>query len=266
MRKIVAIIQVRMDSTRFPKKALAEILGQPMTIRLLERVKKSRLINEIVVATTTRSIDDPLAEVVREYGISIFRGSYQDVLDRYYQTAKNFHADIIVRITGDCPLIDPIIVDLVIQLFLDNEYDYVNNTLVPTYPDGLDVEVFSFKTLEETWKEATLLSEREHVTPYIKKHPEKFRIGHIGNEVDLSHLRWTVDREKDLEFVREIFKRLYNKKPFFLMDDIVQLLRKHPELKEINLGIWRNESYLKSLQKDKIFLKKNKKGINNKKR
>ena len=254
MSEIVGIIQVRSDSTRFPQKALVDILGKPMIIHLLERIKKSKLIDQLVIATTTRKIDDPIVEVVRECGISIFRGSYEDVLDRYYQAAKKYHADIIVRITGDCPLIDPHIVDMVIQHFLENEYHYVSNVLEPTYPDGLDVEVLSYEALKKTWKEARLLSEREHVTSYIRNHPERFRISNVRNTVDLSHLRWTVDHEKDLEFVKEIFERLYNKKPFFLMDDILRLLKKYPKLKEINARIQRNEGYVRSLKKDKVIL------------
>ena len=260
MTKIVAIIQARTDSTRFPKKVLADVLGKPMIAHLIERVKKSKLIDQLVLATTTRKIDDPITDVAKENKINIFRGNFEDVLDRYYKAAKKYQADIVVRITGDCPLIDPHIVDQVIQYFLENKYDYVTNTLEPTYPDGLDVEVFSFKALEIAWKEAQLLSEREHVTPYIVNHPEKFRISNVRNTADLSNLRWTVDRKEDLEFVKEIFKRLYKEKTMFHMQDILELLQKYPDLKEINAGIQRNEGYLSSLKKDKICKRSEKHG------
>lgn len=255
MSKIVAIIQARLDSTRFPKKVLVEILGKPMILHVIERAKQSNLIDQLVIATSIRAIDDPILDVVSKHRISIFRGSPEDVLDRYYKAAKKYHADIIVRITGDCPLIDPMVIDKVIQCFLDGKYDYVSNTLEQTYPDGLDVEVFSYKTLEKAWKEAELTSEREHVTPYIGKHPEKFRVMNVRNDVDLSYLRWTVDYEKDLEFVKEIFKSLYKENSIFLMNDVLNLLEKKPELKKINIGIKRNVGYLRSLEKDKLIKK-----------
>ena len=255
MKKIGAIVQIRVDSTRLPKKALSDILGKPMTLRLLERLQRSELINEIIVATTKNKTDDELVKIVEENNIKIFRGSTEDVLDRYYQAAKQNDIDIIARITGDCPLVDPEIVDNMIRYFLDNDFDYVSNTIKPTYPDGICVEVFSYKTLEKTWNEARLMSEREHVTPYITKHPESFNINNFKNNEDLSDLRWTVDEPQDLEFVREIFNRLYNKKNVFHMRDVLKLLEKNPELKNINSGIIRNEGYLKSLKDDKIVKK-----------
>jgi spore coat polysaccharide biosynthesis protein SpsF len=255
MSKIVAIIQARTDSTRLPNKVMADIFGKPLIIRLLERVKESTTINEIILATTTRAIDTSLVNVVRDYGLPVFRGKCNDVLDRYYKAATKYHADGIVRITGDCPLIDPQIVDKVIQLFLQNQYDYVTNTLEPTYPDGLDVELFSYAALQKAWSEAFLGSDREHVTPYIRNHPEKFSLKNMKNTIDLSHLRWTVDQQEDLEFVREIFKRLYNERKIFYMKDIIELLQEHPELKGINTGIKRNEGYIRSLKYDKKQLK-----------
>ncbi len=255
MRKIAAIVQIRVDSTRLPEKALSDILGKPMTLRLLERLQKSELIDEIIVATTEEKTDDKLVKIVKENNFKIFRGSTEDVLDRYYQAAKQNNIDIIVRITGDCPLVDPEIVDSIVKYFLDNIFDYVSNTIKPTYPDGICVEVFSYKPLEKTWNDARLMSEREHVTPYITKHPEKFKIKNFENTEDLSDLRWTVDEPNDLEFVREIYKRLYNKNNVFHMRDVLKLLEKNPELKNINSGIKRNEGYLKSLKEDKIVKK-----------
>lgn len=255
MKKIGAIVQIRVDSTRLPKKALSDILGKPMTIRLLERVQRSELIDEIIVATTKNKTDDDLVKIVEENNIKIYRGSTEDVLDRYYKAAKQNDIDIIVRITGDCPLVDPEIVDNIIRYFIDNDFDYVSNTIKPTFPDGICVEVFSYNTLEKTWNEAKLMSEREHVTPYITKHTEIFEIKNFENNEDLSDLRWTVDEPEDLEFVREIYKRLYNKKNVFHLRDVLKLLEKNPKLKNINTGIMRNEGYFKSLKDDKIVKK-----------
>ncbi len=251
MSKIVAIIQARTDSTRLPNKVMADIFGKPLIIHLLERVKESTTINEIILATTTRSVDTPLVNVVRDYGFPVFRGNCNDVLDRYYKAATKYNADGIVRITGDCPLIDPAVVDKVTHVFLKHQYDYVTNTLEPTYPDGLDVEVFSYNALQKTWGEAILVSEREHVTSYLRNHPEKFSLKDVKHTIDLSYMRWTVDQQEDLTFVREVFKRLYNKQKIFHLQDIVDLLQKHPELIEINNGIQRNEGYLRSLEHDK---------------
>jgi spore coat polysaccharide biosynthesis protein SpsF len=248
---IIGIIQARTDSTRLPGKVLKEIQGKPLILHVIERAQYAKLLNSIVLATTTRAVDTPLANLVQAQGIPVFRGECDDVLDRYYQAAIQFHADVIVRITGDCPLIDPHVIDQVVQVFLQHHYNYVTNTLQPTYPDGLDVEVFSYQVLAKAWKEATLASEREHVTAYIRNHPEKFTQHDVKNHVDLSKYRWTVDNEEDLEFVRQIYSRLYAKEKIFYMEDILTLLQEHPELQELNAGIQRNEGYLRSLKHDK---------------
>lgn len=214
-------------------------------------MQHAKLLDKIVLATTMRAIDTPLVDLVQAQGISVYRGECDDVLDRYFKAATQYHAQVIVRITGDCPLIDPHVIDTVVQVFLQHHYEYVTNTLQPTYPDGLDVEVFSYETLTKAWKEAALASEREHVTAYIRNHPEKFTQYDVKNPVDLSKLRWTVDHQEDLEFVREIFKRLYTKEKIFYMEDILTLLEEHPELQELNAGIQRNEGYLRSLKQDK---------------
>lgn len=255
MTKIVCIIQARTDSTRLPQKALYDIVGKPLIIHVFDRIKYSTLIDTFVLATTTRPVDTQLVELVQKQGIPVFHGDCDDVLDRYYKTACHFNAENIVRITGDCPLIDPQIADLIIKVFLNNNYDYVTNTLHRTYPDGLDVEIFSFNALEKAWKKATLPSEREHVTPFIRNNPDQFTLYDVKNPIDYSTYRWTVDRQEDLLFVQEIYKRLYPKKKIFYMNDIVDLLNKHPELLKINSGIQRNEGYLRSLQEDKILRK-----------
>jgi spore coat polysaccharide biosynthesis protein SpsF len=248
---IVGIIQARTDSTRLPGKVLKEIQGKPLILHVIERAQHAKLLDKIVLATTTRAVDTPLADLVDAQGILVYRGECDDVLDRYYQAATLFHAEVIVRVTGDCPLIDPHVIDQVVQVFLQHHYDYVTNTLQPTYPDGLDVEVFSYQALVKAWKEAALTSEREHVTAYIRNHPEGFTRYDVKNPVDLSKYRWTVDNQEDLEFVREIYSRLYPKEKIFYMEDILTLLQQHPELKEINAGVQRNEGYLRSLKHDK---------------
>ena len=256
---ITAIVQARMCSTRLPKKVLKDILGYPMLWHLVNRLKKSVLIKKIVVATTTKEVDRPILEVAKKSGVESFAGSEDDVLDRYYQAAKVFNADPIVRITADCPLIDPVLVDDALRYYIKNQgrTDYVTNAGPATYPDGLDTEVFSFDALEKAWKEAKTQSEREYVTPYIWKNKQIFRLASIINEEDLSYMRWTVDEEKDFLFVTEIYKRLYKgENEIFYMKDIVNFLKTHPELMSINQGIRRNEGYVRSLQKEGVNIEK----------
>jgi spore coat polysaccharide biosynthesis protein SpsF len=235
-RIICVIIQARIGSTRLPGKIMKEILGKPMLIRVLERIKRMETKDAIVIATTTLKEDDSTVCTVREYdkSIGIYRGSSQDVLDRYYRAAKEFKTDIIVRITSDDPLIDPEISDKVVETFLKNQCDYCCNNMPGTYPYGLDTEVFSFESLERTWKEAYNLYDREHVTPYMRKNPDKFRLYNVENTTDMSNLRWTVDYEEDLEFVTEIYNRLYPEKGIFLMGDVIDVLHNEPWLAEIN--------------------------------
>jgi len=253
MKKILGIIQARMGSTRLPGKMMKIIEGKPLIWHVVSRVKEANTINQIVIATTEKKDDKILLKKAEEYGIEGFVGSENDVLDRFFKAAKKYNGDIIVRLTGDCPLLDPRVIDKVIKIYLDNGYDYVSNVLKPTYPDGLDVEVFSFNTLEKVWKEAELTSDREHVTTYIRNtRPDKFKTKNVENDKDLSNLRWTVDQEKDLKFVRKIYSNLSDKKFPFYMEDILKLLNKNPELKKINTGIQRDEGYLKSLKRDKI--------------
>jgi len=250
--KIVAIIQARVGSTRLPRKVLRRIAGKPMLWHVIERVKRARLVDAVVVATTEKREDSVVEKIAKECGVECFRGSEEDVLDRYYRAAERFGADVVVRITADCPLIDPELIDRAIELFLSGNFDYVSNTLPPTYPDGLDVEVFSFNALEKAWRMARMASEREHVTPYIRNHPEIFTLGNLKSEVDLSHMRWTVDRIEDLEFVREVYRELYRKGKNFHMKEVLRLLEDKPELAEINRHIERDEGYKKSLREDRV--------------
>jgi glutamate-1-semialdehyde 2,1-aminomutase/spore coat polysaccharide biosynthesis protein SpsF len=246
--KVVAILQARLGSTRLPGKVLAEIAGRPMLWHVVNRVRATRSVDKVIVATSNKSSDDAVAEFCIQNDIEFFRGHETDVLDRFYQTARHFNADVVVRITADCPLIDPQVVDRVVNTYLDGEYDYVTNTLRYTYPDGMDVEVFSFAALEKAWREARLPAEREHVTPYLRA-SGRFRVFNVENEVDLSkrHLRWTVDEPADLEFVRAIYARLGGDKQPFGLSDILELLDKEPDLMQINSAIIRNEGYYKSL-------------------
>lgn len=250
--KIGAIVQARMGSTRLAGKTLASIADKPMLAHVIERLRGSRLLEGIVVATTIKEADDSIVELARELEVYVFRGSENDVLDRYYRALQKYPADVIVRISSDCPLVDPRVVDRVISHYLRGNYDYVSNTLQLTYPDGLDTEAFSFGTLERAWKEAKWASEREHVTPYIWKNPDKFRLANVENEVNLSHLRWSVDEARDLQFVREVYGQLYKEAEIFYTEDILNLLEKYPQLKQINRGIVTNEGYAKSLREDRI--------------
>lgn len=253
--KIKAIIQARTGSTRLPNKVLLEINGKPLLWHVINRLSFSKKLDQVILATTDNQADDLLEDFAKKYGINYFRGSENDVLDRYYQCAKLNEADVIVRITADCPLIDPEVVDKVIENFLNNKEncDYCANVLPPTFPDGLDTEVFSFKTLERAWNEAKLTSEREHVTAYIYKNPEKFKLQNVANEIDLSSLRWTVDTENDFKFVKEVYQQLGKDKEIFYMKDILDFLEKNPELKDINSNSKRNEGYDKSLAEDKLI-------------
>lgn len=253
MRKVVAIIQARMGSTRLPGKVLMDIAGKPMLWHVIERVKRCKKIDSIVVATTSREEDKAVVELTKECGVETFAGSEEDVLDRYYQAAKKFDADPVVRITADCPVIDPQIVDEVINKYTEGGYDVCG--LSGKFPDGLDVSIFSFNALEDTWRNAKLPSEKEHVGPYMGKHPEKFKLGEYVKFDNLGHYRWSVDEERDLRFIQEIFSRLYKPGDIFLTGDILNLLEREPDLLKINAGIIRNEGYIKSLKEDEEFLK-----------
>lgn len=250
---ITAVIQARMGSSRLPGKTMKDILGKPMIWHMINRLKKSRLIKRMVIATTTKERDRIILEFAEKNGLESYAGSEEDVLDRYYQTAKKFGIETIVRLSPDCPLIDPELVDKVIAHYLENKdkLDYVHNGV--SYPDGIvEAEVFSFATLEKAWCEARLASEREHVTPYIRKTPGVFRIATIENEEDLSHLRLVVDDERDFQLVTEIFHNLYKEGEIFHLKDILDFLSKRPELLELNKRTVRNEGYQKSLARDRL--------------
>lgn len=248
---IVAIVQARMSSSRLPGKVMREILGKPSLWHLVNRLKGSQLIDKIVIATTDKERDEPILKLAQDLGADSYAGSENDVLDRYYQAAKKYGAQTVVRITADCPLIDPEVTDRIIGYYLQNrdKLDYAHTG--GSFPDGLDTEVFSFTALEIAWREARWLSEREHVTPYIKK-SGIFRTATVEYEDDLSHMRWVVDDEKDFQLVTEIFQNLYREVEIFHLKDILDFLSKRPELLELNKRTVRNEGYLKSIAEDKL--------------
>jgi len=249
---VTAIVQARMGSTRLPGKVLLDIQGKPLLQHVIERVSQSKFIERIIIATTTDKKDEAIVKFAETRRLPYYRGSEDDVLDRFYQAAKQYRVTTIVRITPDDPFKDPAVIDRVIGCYMTNRdaVDYVSNTIKPTYPEGLDIEVFSFQALETAWREARKPSEREHVTPYIWGHPELFRLVNIENEEDLSQLRWTLDTEADLQFARAIYARLYHGQ-VFLMKEILALLQREPQLVLINSGTARNAGYLKSLEQDK---------------
>lgn len=253
---IMAILQARFSSTRFPGKVLKPILGKPMLLLQIERVRRVQGIDRFVLATSTHPSDDEVARICREAGLTVFRGSLDDVLDRLFQAAQRARPDHVVRLTGDCPLTDADLIDRAIDFHVRGNFDYSSNTIEPTWPDGLDVEVVRFFCLEQAWREAILPSEREHVTSFIYTRPERFRIGNLKNNVDLSALRWTVDEPADFELVRTIYEALYPVNPAFGTSDILALLEKRPQLEMINKGFQRNAGYMKSLYEDASFLKK----------
>lgn len=252
--KVVAIVQARFSSSRLPGKVMKKILGKPMLLLELERLQRCQMIDEIILATSIDDSDTQLAKAVKDAGFMVYQGNLNDVLDRYYQCAKQYSPAHIVRITGDCPLIEPQVVDVVISRHLEDDNDYTSNTLRRvTFPDGLDTEVMKFTVLERAWREAKLASEREHVTQYIIKHPDIFKQGAVYCDIaNLDSERWTVDEIGDYLFVREVYERLYPDNPKFTFKDVLLLLQEYPEICELNKGITRNEGLIKSLKEDKV--------------
>lgn len=246
---LAAIIQARMGSTRLPGKTFAEVGGKPMLGRLLERVGASRYVKDCILATTNESGDDVLAEFALRRGLKLFRGSEADVLDRIYEAARRYDVRTIVRVTPDCPLLDPQVMDQVIEVYRSGRYDYVSNTLGRRFPDGLDVEVFSFEALEWSWRQAKLPSEREHVTLHIRT-CGRFRIGNVDAPADFSRLKWSVDTADDLTFVRTVYARLGQNGTTFYLKDVLDLLQREPQLGGAHSHRVVNEGYYRSLAED----------------
>ncbi|MEW6044793.1 MAG: glycosyltransferase family protein [Thermoproteota archaeon] len=250
---IGCIIQARMGSSRLPGKVMQKIDGDYTVLDyVIKQLQKSKMIEKILVATTNLIEDDVICKHLSLHSIECYRGSAEDVLDRYYQCAKKYSVSIIVRITADNPLVDPNVVDMVINEYLHNECDLATNTIQRTFPYGTEVEVFSFEALEKAWKNAKMPSEREHVTPFIREPKNCFSLRSVVNTVDHSQLRYTVDRNEDLQVVREIVKNIISRP--ILTQDIVELHKKKPEIFEINKNV-KHDGYLSSLKKDEQYLK-----------
>lgn len=231
------IVQARMTSTRLPGKVMLPLGGRPMLARLVERLRRARRIDTVVIATTTNASDDVIAELSADLEVRCHRGSEHDVLSRYAEAATACGATAVVRVTSDCPLLDPALLDRVIELYGRGGFDYVGNMQPPTWPYGLAVEVMAASVLFEADREATEPAEREHVTPFIYWRPERYRLGNMASPRDLSHHRWTVDTPQDYELVTRIFDALYPAQPEFALADVLALLRQHPDWMEINQHI-----------------------------
>jgi glutamate-1-semialdehyde 2,1-aminomutase/spore coat polysaccharide biosynthesis protein SpsF len=246
---VVAIIQARMGSSRLPGKSLADIEGRPMLWHVIQRAKRATLVDRVVVATSTSPADDAIEKMCREIGVPCYRGSENDVLDRFYSAARAEKASQVVRITADCPLIDPQVIDRVVRRFQRGDLDYASNAMVRSYPDGLDTEIFLFSALERAWHEAGKSSEREHVTPYLRS--DKFRTANVENSQTslYQHYRWTVDEVEDMEFIRAVYKAFRGRESFG-MKDVLDLIEKTPGLEKMNSEIVSNRGYYKSLFED----------------
>ena len=252
---IGCLIQARMGSTRLPGKVMKKIDEKKFVLDyLLEQLKSSKRIESFIVVTSTLPKDDLICSNLSSNNIKFFRGSPDDVLDRYYQCAKKFSINTIVRITADNPLIDPEIVDLVIEKFSSSECDYATNSLDRTFPYGTEVEVFSFQVLEKAWKNAKKPSEREHVTPFIRDPKNEFVLLNIENKANLSFLRYTVDRIEDLQLVREIIKHIHERP--VLLKHILELFKNKPEIFKINEHV-QHDGHLSTMIKDEQYLKLN---------
>ncbi|MBP9853721.1 MAG: glycosyltransferase family protein [Candidatus Omnitrophica bacterium] len=229
-----AIIQARMGSTRLPGKGMKMIMGKPIIYFVVERVRRAKNIDKVIVAAPSSANNDSMCEYVKSLGIDVFRGSENDVLDRYYQAAKLYQADEVIRLTADCPLLDPQVIDQVVNYFKEQNVDYCSNITKRTFPDGQDVEICRFSVLEDAWKKATDTADREHVTKYIRL-SGKYTIANFSQDENLGDLRWTLDYQEDLEFVTRIIEGLYPLKGItFTMQDILTFLKQHPEIEEIN--------------------------------
>jgi spore coat polysaccharide biosynthesis protein SpsF len=230
----VVIVQARMGSTRLPGKVLKDIDGRPMLSYLLERLRRARLAQKLVVATTTEQRDEAIVRLCSAEGVASTRGSEDDVLRRFEEAAQLFDGSVVVRVTADCPLLEPELVDEAITCFRDESCDYLSNMLEPSWPYGMAVEVFSRRALREADREATDPAEREHVTPFIYRQPQRYRLRSITMQPDLSGRRWTVDTAEDFELVSRILSALYPRKQDFRLGDVLALLRDNPGWEEIN--------------------------------
>jgi len=241
---------------------ITTVEGVPLIIRCLNRAKLIKDVSNIILATTTSPEDKQLIDTAERMGVIGFAGDEQDVLDRYYQASKLYEADVIMRLTGDCPLLDPEVCHEVLTAYNNNYFDYVDNCHPPTYPDGLDTEVFSFAALETAWREATAPSDREHVTQYIWRHPNKFTLGHVVAKNNLSHHRWTVDEEPDLEYVRKVFQGLGERNlRGYKLSEVLRVIEED-KLYDASCGINRNIGQVSSMETDGLNYYKAMKNLN----
>lgn len=242
--KTNAIIQARCGSTRFPGKVFADIDGKPLLWHVVNRLHGAKRIDEVIVATTVAGGDDRIEEWCRKEGVLCFRGSEEDVLNRYYSASLAYPSDAVVRITADDPFKEPAVIDRVIAMLVDGSYDLVTNNFPPSFPEGLDCEAFTFPVLERMEKQAKDPFEREHVTQYVYRRPEMFRIGNVSCGQQLSSLRWTIDNEEDYEMVKAVYrKRNPENHGILLMDEILEILRENPEIPLINSNVKRSAMY-----------------------
>ncbi|MBF9237698.1 glycosyltransferase family protein [Hymenobacter sp. BT683] len=237
--RILTVVQARMGSSRLPGKVLLPLAGQPLLVRMVERVQRAHLAGTIVVATTTDAADDAVAACCAAHGLECFRGSALDLLDRHYQAARHYGADVVLKIPSDCPLIDPGVIDEVVGFYLHfaDRYDFVSNLHPATFPDGNDVEVMPFEALETAWREAQRPLEREHTTPFFWENPGQFRLGNVawdsGKDFSMSH-RWTIDYPEDYKFISAVYEALYPTNAAFGLDDILALLVRRPDIAQLN--------------------------------
>lgn len=247
---VIGILQARVSSTRLPGKVLRPLLGEPMIARQVERLRRARMLEALVLATSTDPSDDALARWADAAGVPVYRGSLDDVLDRFVCAARPYAPLHVVRLTGDCPLADPAVIDLVVARHLESGADYTSNTIEPTWPDGLDVEAMTMAALEAAAREATARFQREHVTQFILRQPERFRLENVRAEHDLSGLRWTVDEPADFELVETIYAALYPSNPAFGTADILAFLQHNPQWMTYNTRHARNEGLARSLARE----------------
>ena len=251
---IGCIVQARMGSTRLPGKVLMEVIeGKPVLYYVINQLKYCKSFEKLIIATTTLPEDDKIAQFCTDNNVNYFRGDSKNVLERHYRCAEKFSLSKIIRMPSDKPLLDPEVVDQIVEVFNSNSYDYVTNFLPSTYPGGTEVEVLSFDSLKKSWENAALPSEKEHVTNYIYNNRNDFRIFNVVNSEDLSNFRWAVDRIEDLRLVREIVSKIH-KNPI-LIKDILELFKNEPNLVEINKQVDGNEGNTKSEKEDKEFLR-----------
>lgn len=238
-KKIVASIEARMTSTRLPGKVLLPCVGKKMLELLVERVKRSKIIDEIVISTTVNTPDDEIVKVAKRLGIGYFRGSELDVVERVVFAMKYARADVVVQLTGDCPLLDPDVIDQVTRIYLYNNFDYVSNTLVRSYPRGLDVQVSSFEILEKSLRIAKDDAQHEHLFLSIYENSDKFRLFNVFANPELCRpdYRWTLDTGSDYDFINTIYRHFYKKNPTFTSSHIIGFIKKYPEVAEINNDI-----------------------------